>query len=244
MGVIKRPEGAKVAFLLVHGLAASSDELATFGNYLNEKGFASFAVQLAGHGTTPEDFKTTSWQDWYESAKTGLEVVRSWNPGFIFVTGLSMGGLLSLLLASEENELDGLVLIGTALKAPGILPRLIPILKYFMKWREIDVEAAQRVYDVKRFKYHREPVSSYQELFNLQKVVKQNMHKVTIPTIILHGSEDKTIDPVSAQMVYDSISSNNKELHMIDGGEHVITCHPTRVEAYPLILRFIEKILS
>jgi carboxylesterase len=244
IGVTTRPEGASVAFLLVHGLAASSDELATLGQYLSEKGYASFAVQLAGHGTTPENFEATSWQDWYESAKGGLEVVRSWNPKFVFVVGLSMGGLLSILMTSKESEIDGLVLIGTALKVPGILPKLLPILKYFMKWREIDVEAAQRVYDVKRFKYEREPVSAYQELFKLQKVVRKIMKKVKIPTIILHGTDDKTIDPVSGQTAYDGISSEIKELHMIEGAEHVISCHPAREDAYPLILNFIERIVS
>jgi len=243
-GFATRPEGANTAFLLVHGLAASSDELATLGQYLAEKNYASFAVQLAGHGTTPEDFKATSWQDWYKSAKEGLEVVRSWNPDHIFIAGLSMGGLLSILLASEENEIDGLVLIGPALRVPGILPKLLPVLKFFKKWREIDVKQAQLVYDVKRFKYHREPLSAYQELFTLQKEAKKRLSKVTIPTIVLHGTDDKTIDPISGQIAYDSISADNKELHMIEGAEHVISCHPTRSVAYPLILRFIEKIVN
>ena len=243
-GVITQPEGASVAFLLVHGLAASSDELATLGEYLSDKGYASFAVQLAGHGTTPEEFKATSWQDWYETAQRGLEIVRSWNPKFLFIVGLSMGGLLSLLLTSEESEIDGLALIAPALKIPGALPRLVPILKHFMKWREIDVEAAQQVYDVKRFKLNREPVSAYHELLKLQKVVKKSMNNVVIPTIIVQGTEDKTIDPISGQIAHDGISSQDKELHMIEGAEHVISCHPTRTEAYPLILEFIEKIMS
>ena len=243
-GVITQPEGASVAFLLVHGLAASSDELATLGEYLSDKGYASFAVQLAGHGTTPEEFKATSWQDWYESAKRGLEVVRSWNPRFVFVVGISMGVLLSLLLSSEESKIDGLVLIAPALKVPGSLPKLVPILKHFMKWREIDVEAAQRVYDVKRFKLSREPVSAYHELFKLQKVAKKSMNDVIIPTIIVQGTEDKTIDPVSGQIAHDGISYQKKELHMIEGAEHVISCHPKRAEAYPLILEFVEKIVS
>ena len=193
-GVITQPEGASVAFLLVHGLAASSDELATLGEYLFDKGYASFAVQLAGHGTTPEEFKATSWQDWYESAQKGLEIVRSWNPKFLFVVGLSMGGLQSILLASEENNIDGLVLIAPALKVPGSLPKLVPLLKYFMKWREIDVEAAQRVYDVKRFKLSKEPIAAYHELFKLQKVARKSLNNVVIPTIIVQGTEDKTID--------------------------------------------------
>lgn len=241
-GVITRPEGASVAFLLIHGFAASSDEMKTLGEYLSKKGYDSFAVQLAGHGTTPEEFKETSWQDWYETAQRGLEVVRSWNPDKIFIAGISMGGLLSILLASEENELDGLILIGPALKVPGALPKLLPILKYFIKWRDVDVEAAQLVYDVKRFKYEREPVSAYQELFNLQKEVRKKLKEVNIPTIVLQGIEDKTIDPVSGQIAYDGISSDVKELHMIEDAEHVITCHPTRAVAFPLILSFIESI--
>jgi len=243
-GVITRPEGASVAFLLVHGFCASSDELATLGKYLSEAGYASFAVQLAGHGTTPEDLKTTSWQDWYESVQRGLEVVRSWNPKFIFVAGLSMGGALSIRLASEESGIDGLVLMAPALKISGFTTKLVPILKFFMNYREIDIEAAQLVYDVKRTKYDREPVSAYHELFKLQKVVRKIMSNVVVPTIILQGIEDKTIDPVNGQIVFDSISSEKKELHMIEGAEHVISCHPTRAVAYPLILQFIEKIIS
>jgi carboxylesterase len=244
MGVTTRPEGASVVFLLVHGFCASSDELATLGKLLADEGHASFAVQLAGHGTTPEDLKATSWEDWYESVRGGLEVVRSWNPKFLFVAGISMGGALSTLLASEENDIDGLVLLAPAMKISGFMTKLVPILKFFMKYREIDVEAAQRVYDVKRTKYDREPVSAYHELFKLQKVARKSMSKVTIPAIILQGTEDKTIDPVNGQIALDGISSEKKELHMIEGAEHVISCHPTRAEAYPLILEFIERISS
>ena len=97
---------------------------------------------------------------------------------------------------------------------------------------------------MKRFKLNREPVSAYHELLKLQKVVKKSMNNVVIPTIIVQGTEDKTIDPISGQIAHDGISSQDKELHMIEGAEHVISCHPTRTEAYPLILEFIEKIMS
>lgn len=243
-GVSTRPEGATVAFLLVHGFCASSDELATLGKYLSDEGYASFAVQLAGHGTTPEDLKTTSWQDWYVSVQRGLEVVRSWNPKFLFVAGISMGGAISTMLTSQESDIDGLVLMAPALKISGFIPKLVPILKFFMKDREIDVEAAQRVYDVKRTKYDREPVSAYHELFKLQKAARKSMSKVVVPTIILQGTDDKTIDPANGQIAFDGISSEKKELHMIEGAEHVISCHPTRADAYPLILEFVEKIAS
>jgi carboxylesterase len=238
-GVITRPKGASVAILLVHGFAASSDELATLGEYLGDEGYASFAVQLAGHGTTPESLKATTWQDWYHSALKGLEEIRAWNPDRIILVGLSMGGLLSILMASEE-DVDGLVLIAPALKIPGLLFSLVPILKYVIKWRDVDIEAAQKVYDVKRFKLSKEPVSAYHELYKLQKVARDRMRHIKTPTLIIQGTDDKTIDPRSGEIAYNGILSEKKKLHMIEGAEHVITCHPTRHQVYPLILKFIQ----
>ncbi|MFW9832809.1 MAG: alpha/beta hydrolase [Candidatus Thorarchaeota archaeon] len=243
-GITTYSEGASVAVLLIHGFGASSDELATLHDHLSTKGYSTFSVQLAGHGTTPEDFKATTWEDWYQSAKFGLEHVLSWNTKYVFIVGFSMGGLLSLLLSSEEGKIDGLIAIAPALKIPGFLYKLVPVLKYFMKWRDVDIEAAQQVYDVKRFKLNREPVSAYHELMKLQKVVKRNLGKITIPTIIIQGTDDKTVDPEGAQIIYETISSEKKELYMIEGAEHVISCHPTRVEAYPHIIKFIEEIVG
>ncbi len=243
-GIVALPEGASIALLLVHGFCASSDELSTLAEYLSERGFASFSVQLAGHGTTPEDLEATSWQDWYQSLQSGLEVVRSWKPRYLFVVGFSMGGLLSIMISSKETDIDGLILIAPALRIPGLLPKLVPLLKYLVKYRNIDIEAAQRVYDVKRTKYEREPVSAYHEFFKLQKEAKKHMKAVVTPTLILQGTEDKSIDPTSAQVALQAISSGIKELHLIEGAEHVISCHPTRKMAYPIILEFLEKIIG
>jgi carboxylesterase len=241
-GITTRLQGAPVAFLLIHGFCAAPDELATLGKYLADQGISSFAVQIAGHGTSPDSLKETSWRDWYISVQQGLEVVKSWKIQHLFVAGISMGGALSTLLSSQEKGIDGLVLIAPALRISGILPRLVPLLKYFMKDRQVDVEAVQRIYDVKRMKYDREPVSAYHELFKLQKAARKNLNRIIIPTLILHGTADKTINPENGKLALERIASADKQLHMIQGAEHVISCHPTRNIAYPLIKEFVEKI--
>ena len=243
-GVETRPEGANVAFLLVHGFCAAPDELQTLGKFLEERGIASFAVQLAGHGTTPDELKGTTWKDWYSSAEDGLNLVKSWNPTHLFVAGLSMGGVISTLLASLNDGIDGLILIAPALKIDGILPKLVPILKYFMKDQEIDVVKVQEQYDVKRTKYAREPVSAYHELFKIQKQARKKMSNISIPTIIIQGTDDKTVNPVNGKLALDGISSTDKELFMIEGAEHVIPCHSTRAEAYPHIEKFVSRIIE
>ena len=111
-----------------------------------------------------------------------------------------------------------------------------------MKDREVDVVKVQEQYDVKRTKYAREPVSVYHELFKLQKQARKNMSNVTAPTIIIQGTDDKTINPSNGKLALDGISSDDKQLFMIEGGEHVISCHFTREDAYPHVERFVERI--
>lgn len=243
-GVITRPEGASIAFLLVHGFCAAPDEVATLGQYLGERGIASFAVEIVGHAASPVDIRETSWKDWYSSVQQGLDLIKTWGMQHIIVAGMSMGSAASVLLVSQEAGIDGLVLMAPALRISGILPKFVPILKYFMKDREIDIERIQKIYDIKRTKCRTEPISAYHELFKLQKAARQSLQNVTIPTIILHGTEDKTINPDNGQLAFDLISSNDKELHMIRGGEHVITCHPTREVAFPIINEFIKRIIG
>lgn len=244
LGVESQPKGANVAFLLVHGFCAGPDEMKTFADLLTAKGIASFSVQLAGHGTKPEDLDGTTWEDWYKSAQEGLDYVKSWNSQYLLIAGISMGGAIALMLAEENKGIDGLILFAPAIAVEGILPKFVPILKHFMKDREIDVVKAQEQYDVKRTKYAREPVWVYHELFKLQKKARESMKHVTIPTLIFHGSEDKTVNHKFGKQVYDSIKSSDKQFILIEGGEHVITCHYTRTDAYPHAEEFIARITN
>ncbi|TFG34294.1 alpha/beta fold hydrolase [Candidatus Thorarchaeota archaeon] len=241
-GVEIQISGANVAFLLVHGFCAAPDEMATLGDFLSERNISSFAVQISGHNTTPEELRHTSWQDWYKSIVDALEYIKAWSVEFIFVAGISMGGALSALLASENEGIDGLVLIAPALKIDGVLPKLVPFLKYIVKDRKIDIIKSQEKYDIKRTKYSKEPISAYHELFKLQQAVRQRLPRITIPTLIIQGTNDKTINPKNGQFAFNKISSIDKQLHLIEGAEHVIPCHPSRNDAYPLIEEFTKRI--
>ncbi|MCK5237911.1 MAG: alpha/beta fold hydrolase [Candidatus Thorarchaeota archaeon] len=240
-GIIRQPDGANVAFLLIHGFGADVDELASLGIELERRGIASFAVSVAGHGTSPEDLASKTKQDFYESVLTGLDLIRSWNSKYIFIAGLSMGGALTLHLAAQEKGIDGIVVFSPAVKMGGIL-RLLPILKRIKKFQNVDLSYIPKMYDLPRKKYNRDSLNAAHELLKLTSEVRKNLDKVTVPTLVIQSGADKTIDSSNGKYVYDSINSTDKTLHVIEGAEHVITCHPTRHEAYPLVYKFIERL--
>ena len=61
------------------------------------------APLLAGHGTRVEDLVAIGWQDWLQSATAALSRLREEPIERIFLIGISMGGLLGLMLATEES---------------------------------------------------------------------------------------------------------------------------------------------
>lgn len=241
-GIVRRPDEATSAFLLIHGFAAAPDEVGTLGTFLERNDVASLAIRLAGHATSPEELAKTNWQDWYSSVKRGLAEIKSWQAEHIFVAGFSMGGLLSIILSAEETGIDGFVAICPAIKVPSKLAKLLPVLKKVRRYQNVNLHNVSDKYDVPRTKYAREPLSAIHEFFRLRRIAETKLKYIRIPTLVIQAAEDKTISPTSGEIVYNGISSSSKQLYFIEGAEHVIPCHPTRENVYPLILDFIKEV--
>lgn len=92
--------GGKTACLLVHGFTGSPKEMRWMGEYLAGQGYTVLGIRLAGHATCPEDMMRTRWRDWLASVEDGWNILCT-SSQRIFLMGLSMGGILSLVFASQ-----------------------------------------------------------------------------------------------------------------------------------------------
>ena len=137
-----------------------------------------------------------------------------------------------------------MIAIAAIIKVGGIAGKFVPLLKRIMKYRNIDLSYIPKMYDLPRTRYDREPLSAGHELIKLTKDVRGNLAKVKLPVLIIQSGADKTIDPSNGRIVFQEISSTDKDLHVIENAEHVITCHPTRIDAYPFVFSFIDRITS
>ena len=72
--------------------------------------------QLAGHGTAMEDMIPTRWADWSGDVEKAYQRLAQ-RASKIVVMGLSMGGALTLWLASRHSDLSGIVCINPATKS-------------------------------------------------------------------------------------------------------------------------------
>lgn len=212
------------------------------GEFLAARGLAILGVRLAGHGTTPEDLRHTGWRDWVASAEEGLYRLQSQSRR-VFVAGLSMGGLLALYLAARY-PVAGIVVMAapTHFEGDWRIP-LVPILIHFIRWHTpddapdlSDLTALDRIWT-----YPRIPGRCIGELFQLTRLVRRELPRVSVPVLVLQGRRDRTVPVRSAQEIYDRVSSADKALVWLDHSGHCLTEDIERHEVWQRVYEFIQE---
>ena len=215
---------ADSAALCLHGLTGTPYEVRPLGAALAARGIRALGPALPGHNETPGALAATTHRDWLEAARSHLRALRA-DHERVFVVGLSMGGLLTLQLAAEAGP-DAVVTVATPLRLQGVVPWLVPVLKYlvpFPKKRGSDIrdpEARRR-----HPGYGVMPLRSVHELMRLQEQVRPQLKRVRCPILVAHGVHDRTADPTDARSIIEQVGSDRPELLLLE--VHDRTADPT-----------------
>src|ERR1700721_1265704 len=143
---LKLPADIKMGALLIHGLTGMPNEMKPIERVLDELGCKVSVPMLAGHGAGQKELLATGWPDWLESCRKALAEL-SETCDVVIVGGLSMGGLLPILLALENAKVKGIVALSPTIKYDSanssnpfqvLLPLLdfFPILGKYFYWTE------------------------------------------------------------------------------------------------------------
>lgn len=235
--------GGKTGILLIHGFTGTPSELRPMGEYFRGKGYTVKAPLLAGHGTSPEEMEKTGWRDWWQSALDAYDHLRTEKDlDHLFVAGLSMGGVLSLLLAAEK-PIDGVISMCAPVwvrdRRAFLASIAYPFYRYKMngKQRDPDIEAHLVSYD-------RTPIKSVGELNRLLKRLKRYLSRVEAPALVVQSRHDETVQPRSARHIYEKISSNVKRLSWYEKSSHIITVDKERRKLFAEVDNFIRQVSS
>jgi carboxylesterase len=246
MKVVKRStdsfllEGiSDTAVLLIHGFTGSPSELRPMGDFLNEAGYTVYAPLLAGHGTTPEVMNQTTHLDWYASALEAYHRVRKMDIEHMIVIGLSMGGLLTLKLAVEQKA-DAIVSLCTPIYLTDKRAKFSHVAKYLIPYLPRRGRKQEHI-EENIVPLDRTPVGCVSSLLKLLKSVKKDLRLMNSPTLIIQAGMDETVDPRSADYIYEQIGSETKQLISYPSSTHVITLDHDREKVFQEILEFIRE---
>ncbi|MCT4604725.1 MAG: alpha/beta hydrolase [Marinisporobacter sp.] len=233
-------EGNDEGCLLIHGFTGTPSHMRLLGDVLKREGYTVKGILLKGHGTCVEDMKNCHWQDWMKDAVKGYEELRK-KCSKVYIMGLSMGGVLSLLLA-EEYPVEGVVSIAAPIRIYDQLAKFSFIAKYFMpykRWKSLPVQPGEELNY--KISYDTLPVGTVPSLLKLMKKAEKNLSKITSSTLIVQSYMDQTVKPISAQIIYDKINSNKKEILWLENSKHVCTLGPEREYMHEKIITFLKE---
>jgi carboxylesterase len=225
-GIIKGYEpyyldnGNKVGVLVLHGFGASPESMRPLADDLSSQGYTVYVPLMAGHGTTAFDLESTSWEEWQSGAEESLNYLMN-RTDKVYVIGYSTGGILALDLAAKY-KLEGVVSFAAPIKflAKGVnlLPLVSVIQPYYLKTVFSRPEVKQRIqegYNVPIL-----PVKAVMQLVEFIDVAQIRMYGIDEPVLVIQSKSDGLVDPISAELIYEHLSSSNKKVVWINNSSH------------------------
>ena len=256
------PDAApKAVAVLVHGYGEHMGRYAHVIEALVSHGYAVHALDHRGHGESMGVRAHVERFDYFvDDLHLLVRQVKERHAGRpAFMIGHSMGGLIATRYAlRHQEELDGLVLSGAALqvgddiapwirKIGALVATLLPTLPITPASR-----GAESILS-------RDP--AVQELFNADPLcykgklrarmgiefgkaaadARARADQLTLPLLIMHGTEDRLTDPHGSIRLYEAARSTDKTLRLWDGCRHEIFNEPEKAEVIAFMAGWLDE---
>jgi len=241
--------GSRTGCLLIHGFTGAPKEMRWMGEYLAERGYSVLGLRLAGHATHPEDMIRSRWTDWTTSVEDGYCLLQG-IADHIYLIGLSMGGILSLLMSTRLN-VYGVIAMSTPYQLTndwrinylGIISRFqhyLPKVKGPPGSGWVDQEARKE-----HVSYPQNPVRSILELSKLTAGMRAALPHVQVPVLLIHSRQDKYVLPENMELIYSALVKvhDKSKLYVTNSG-HVVTRDASRNQVFQAVADFIQRVES
>ncbi len=248
----------KAVIMLVHGLGEHSGRYLNIVNHFVPMGFAVYGMDHPGHGRSDGIRKYVDrFEDFIETVKAFFERIQGWQAGKpIFLLGHSMGGLIgAIYLLDHQAGLKGAILSGPSVKKPDSISEITVIIAKILgtlmpKFGLVETVPEEVCRDPAVVQAYINDPLVYKgkttarlaaEVLKAVKRISREAGKITLPILILQGGADLIVNPAGAQMLYDSVSSADKETSTYGGLYHEIYNEP---EHFRVLLDVEEWILT
>ncbi|MBN1260800.1 MAG: alpha/beta fold hydrolase [Anaerolineae bacterium] len=233
-------KGSRTGVLVSHGFTGTTQSMRYLGETLAHKGgFTVIGPRLAGHGTAPEDMAASTAEDWIRSVEAAMRTLQE-QCDRIFITGLSMGGTLTLYMAGRYPQVfQGAIPINAAifLHSPDMAglafmenaPAVVPGVGSDIKKPGI-VELA----------YPMMPVPAIRQIYGLMGVTHDLLARITCPTLVFQSRDDHVVNPQNAPFIMEHLGTEDKRLIWLEESYHVATLDNDKERIAAETIAFIQ----
>ncbi len=219
-GILHLPDRAEPGFVIAsHGLLSSkdSDKYIALGERLVQEGMGLLRFDFRGCGESEEKWEENTISGRIGDLAAAISFVRSYQRigKRIGLLGSSLGGYVTLIVASREKEIRAAVVWSTPFHLDGLESKqgeegVPPLGKAFF-----------------------EDLPKHRLLPLLPKVSN---------CMVIHGQEDEIVPVDQAWEIFHSLGSA-KEIHVIEGADHRLTNPSHRQRAMDLSAEWYKKYL-
>jgi alpha-beta hydrolase superfamily lysophospholipase len=230
------PAGEPRAVVVIcHGVNSHGGQQAWTAEQLTAHGYAVYAVDLRGRGVSEgERFYVDDIAEYVADVRGLIAIARERHAGLpLSLLGHSAGGVVSCTLALDhQDEIDGLICESFAFQVPApgfalaaikgishIAPKL-GVLTLKMKDFTRDPVALAALEADPLTKGESQPAMTVAALVRADERLHDNFDKITLPVLILHGTEDHATVCKGSEYFHEHAGSKDKTLKLYQGHYH------------------------
>jgi len=230
------------AVLVIHGYNGYPGEMYEIARRIHKEGYTVSVPRLPGHGTNAADFLKTGHEHWlgqvvneYLNLQSRFESVS--------VTGLSMGGVLSLLLA-ERFSPDKIILLAPAMSISNRTFYYTPFLKIFVKkmrrnWEPRSTDDEDRIFMGREY-WSYFFSSKLASLLKLIRKAERGLGDIECPVYIILTEKDGWVSLKSGEMIEKGVASP-VETVILKNSPHVIVQGPEKETVFEHVCTWLNQ---
>jgi carboxylesterase len=197
---------------------------------------------LPGHGTDVSDMVPTRWEDWSGAAEKAYLDLAARCDGVV-VTGLSMGGSLSVWLAERHPEIAGIAVVNPLVSTPSDLAPLVQeMIDGGMETMpgigsDIALEGSTEL------AYPEVPLRAAQSLFAAAAEIEAGLASVTCPVLLFSSPQDHVVPPVNGDILAERVTGPVERI-VLERSFHVATLDFDKDEIEARTVEFAARLLA
>ena len=219
--------GQETAVVVCHGIGAYKENLLGVGRLLNLQGYPVLLFDFRGHGESEADSVSIGPKEAWD-VLGAFEFLRGLGHRRFALFGLSMGASAAVYAAAQVPGLEAVVLDS----CPASLES---IMRHLRKRRRVAVGLVGPLTLALFGLFSGVPARAVRPL--------DEIGKITVPVLLIHGDADRLIDPGDLNLLYDRAATRKEKL-VIPGAGHGETFRKGGEAYKEVVLRFVSSSLE